>query len=191
MQGLIDAGNSVFVYDYQGFGRSQGAPSIRSLCEDAVAAYDWLVTEGDVAPRDVIAYGESIGAGVTCQLIRTREVCAVILQSAFTSMRDLALESMPWMQIYPTSMFPQPYMDNVLAIEDFAKPVLIIHGSKDVEVGPRHGEILFERASGNKSYLELPNTQHDEIAVEDREIFTDAIRKFGQLLAEKQPVTAK
>ncbi|CAM5999230.1 unnamed protein product [Sphagnum balticum] len=191
LQGLIDGGNSVFVYDYQGFGRSQGKPSIRSLCEDSVAAYDWLVTEGDVAPRDVIAYGESIGGGVTCQLIRTREVCGVILQSAFTSMRDLALENMPWMQIYPTSMFPQPYMDNALAIEDFSKPVLIIHGAKDTEVGKRHGEILFERVTGSKSYLELPNTAHDEVAVEDRQAFVEGIREFGKTLATHEPVAAR
>ncbi len=69
-EALIKSGNSVFLYDYQGYGRSQGQPTVTNICDDAICAFDYLVKKEKFEPQSIIAYGESIGTGSTCVLFR-------------------------------------------------------------------------------------------------------------------------
>ena len=190
LQLLLDTNNSVFVYDYQGYGRSQGSPSVRRICEDALAAFDWLVKEEKIEAQDIVLYGESLGAGVSCYVARQREVGGLMLQSAFTNIRDIAIESIPVLQAYPSWLFPRPFLDNARTLAEIRKPVLILHGTYDRDVPITHGKKLFATANGSKMFVELPNTVHDEIAQEDGEVFAKATREFFSSLANRETVQA-
>ncbi len=64
-ENLLTCGGSVLSYDYQGYGQSEGKASIAGSCDDAVAAYDYLRNSEHYKAKDIIAYGESFGSGVT------------------------------------------------------------------------------------------------------------------------------
>src|SRR5262249_2629317 len=68
-QHLLKAGCSVFLYDYQGYGRSEGSPSLGGVCADAIAAYKYLTNGLTIPPEDIVLYGESLGTGVTCEVL--------------------------------------------------------------------------------------------------------------------------
>jgi alpha-beta hydrolase superfamily lysophospholipase len=188
IQLLLDTGNNVFVYDYQGYGRSQGSPTVRRVCEDAIAAFDWLVKEEKIDSQDIILYGESLGAGISCHVAKQREVAGLILQSAFTNIRDIAIESIPLLQAYPEWLFPRPFLDNEKVLAEVRKPVLILHGTFDKDVPFTHAKKLFAHANGTKMLVELPNTLHEDIALEDNDVFAKAAREFFANLTKRETV---
>ena len=67
------------MYDYQGFGKSQGRPSVECACEDALAAYDYLVNTEKFDNNCIIGVGQSFGSGVTGQLALHRKLAGVIM----------------------------------------------------------------------------------------------------------------
>jgi fermentation-respiration switch protein FrsA (DUF1100 family) len=64
---LLDTGVSVLMFDYRGYGRSEGRPGEEGTYHDAQAAYEWLRSHG-FSGKDIVAYGESLGGGVACEL---------------------------------------------------------------------------------------------------------------------------
>lgn len=108
IQLLLKAGASVFIYDYRGFGRSDGKTSLKGICDDGCAAFDYLVNNEGILNRDIINYGESLGAGVACQVSTVRHGAGLILQSGFCSLRRIGSEVYPWLRLYPAFLFPQP-----------------------------------------------------------------------------------
>ncbi len=188
---LLGTGNSLFVYDYQGYGRSQGSPTVRRVCEDAIAAFDWLVKEEKIDAHDIVLFGESLGAGISCHVARHREVAGLILQSAFTNIRDIAIESIPVLQAYPEWLFPRPFLDNSRTLAEVRTPVLFLHGTFDKDVPIAHSKKLFAAANGTKTLVELPNTLHDEIAQQDCDLATKAVTEFCAGLVARETVAAQ
>ena len=88
-------GLSVLILDYRGYGRSEGRPSERGLYRDARAAWDHLVDGRGVAPSDIVLFGRSLGGAVAAELASQVQPRALILESTFSSARDLAREIYP------------------------------------------------------------------------------------------------
>ena len=175
---LLRSGASVFIFDYQGYGVSGGAPSIKGICQDALAVYDWLVKKQRLDPKQIVFYGESMGASVVCWLIQQRTVAGVILQAASTNMRRIAHETFPFLSIFPNFLFPRPYFDNVAALRNIPRPLLLIHGLKDKAVVPKHTKNIFAGAREPKRMALLPNTMHEEIDDRDADYFCQAVGEF-------------
>lgn len=157
---LLRCGGSVLLYDYRGYGRSKGSPSLPGVCLDAQGAYDYLVQQENVPGSCIIAYGESFGSGVTGQLARERKLGGVMLQSGFTSLLRASRDYLPWLRLYPDSWFPQQMLDNVSVFKSAHPPLLIVHGEKDRMVLCQNARDLFEAASEPKQLLILPEGDH-------------------------------
>jgi len=82
---LTKTGASVFIYDYEGFGKSEGLPTIDGICENGLTVYDYLIEKQGIKPESLIVYGESLGTGVAMYLADEKPVGGVILQSGFSS----------------------------------------------------------------------------------------------------------
>ena len=95
---LLATGVNVFVFDYRGYGRSQGRPSEEGTYRDAQAAYRWLRQKG-FAGTNIIAFGESLGGGVAAELAVRETVGGLVLQSTFTSIPDMGAELFPWLPV--------------------------------------------------------------------------------------------
>jgi uncharacterized protein len=159
---LIKAGASVFAFDYRGYGRSAGKPTEKGVCLDAEAAWQWLTNRG-FAPDRIVALGESLGGGVVCELATRKPLRALILQSTFTSVPDVAAEMMPWL---PVRLLLTTRFNNQEKLKQIRIPVLILHGRKDTIIPFRHAEKNFAAVpTRSKYFAELAGDHNDAIVI--------------------------
>ena len=128
---LLDAGISMFLFDYRGFGRSTGRPSFAGIIDDAVTA---ARLHERIRPKHVpsILYGYSLGGAIAAQIIRRHPFDGLILQSTFTNLPDLARVTFPRV---PLHLVSGGVFDTLEAVPDIKVPALIVHGTAD-EVCP-------------------------------------------------------
>ena len=145
-------GLNVLLFDYRGYGRSDGAPSEQGTYRDARAAWRYLTETRGLSPSTIILYGESLGGAVATHLAAAQAPRAVVVESSFSSMVDLGAEVYPWLPVRWISRYVYPSARNLAHIH---APVLIIH-SRDDEIIPfRHGQALFAAAHEPKEFLEI------------------------------------
>lgn len=145
-------GINLLILDYRGYGRSEGRPSEAGLYRDARAAWDYLVGLRGVAPSDIIVFGRSLGGAVAAQLASRVQPGALILESTFSSARDLAREIYP---ILSWLIVPCFDFDTVERLGAASCPVLVVH-SRDDEIIPfALGRRVFEAAREPKAFHEL------------------------------------
>lgn len=183
---MILAGYSVFVYDYQGFGRSSGRPTIDGIVSDGAAAYDYLVNERGVDPGKIILYGESLGVSVAAHLSTIRECQGLILQSGFASLTRIARTHFPLLHIYPPSLFPQPALDNMRILQSSSLPLLIIHGELDKVIPVQHAADLYQAHAGMKKFVRLPGTAHGDVWSTAEREYLEALLEFPQTLKDNR-----
>ncbi len=133
-------GMGLLLVEYPGYGRSEGTPSQGSITEAFVAAYDMLVERNDVDPSRIVLFGRSLGGGAVCALASERPSAALILMSAFTSVRSFAPKFLA-----PAFIVKDPF-DNLATVASYPGPVLVIHGRHDDIIPYEHGISLYHAA---------------------------------------------
>ena len=169
---LLDLGANVFSFDYRGYGSSQGSPSEAGTYLDAQAAHQWLRQKG-FAGKNIIAYGESLGGGIAGELCSREETGGLVLQSTFTSLRDLGAELYPWL---PVRLVGKILYDTRGKLPRLKIPVLVMHSRDDNLIGFRHSQENFAAANEPKFFLELRGGHNDEAW--EAPGFKDAMEKF-------------
>src|SRR5207249_8613654 len=91
---LLQTGVNVFLFDYRGYGRSQGRPSEEGTYRDAQAAHQWLQQQG-FEGANIIAFGESLGGGIASELALRAPLGGLVLQSTFSCMTDIGSRFSP------------------------------------------------------------------------------------------------
>jgi len=176
-QFLLQCGGSVMQYDYEGYGASQGKPTLDGVCDDALAAYDYLISHQGKSPCEIVLYGESFGSGVTGQLAAKRKVAGVILHSGFSSLLSAARDIFPWLRLYPDNLFPHQMMDNIQVFGGPHPPLLIMHGDKDDRVFVHNARDLYAAASEPKTLLIVPNGGHSAFGYHGQNAVADFLKK--------------
>lgn len=166
-------GRSVLLYDYRGYGRSEGRPGEEGTYLDAEAAFDWLTARG-FAPGAITAYGESLGGAVTVELARRRSPARLILEASFTSLPDVGARVYPWL---PVRLLSRIRYDSIAKAPALALPVLVIHSPGDHLVPVAHGRRLHDALSGPKRLLETGGG-HNEGGFLQRPEWREAVRRF-------------
>jgi uncharacterized protein len=172
---LLDQGLPVFIFDYRGYGRSTGKPSEKGLYKDGMAAYNYLVREEHFKPEDIVLFGRSLGAAVAMEISSEKEVRAVILESAFTSTKDMAKTMGLFSLISP--LLPLHY-NNLKKIAHIGMPKLIIHGTDDHIVPYSMGERLFDAAEDPKFFLPLKGADHNDTYLVDPKKYFETFAAF-------------
>ena len=147
-----DLGLSVFIIDYRGYGRSDGRPSEQGTYTDALAAWNYLVDERRLRPDEIIVFGRSLGGGVAAGLAAKVSPAAVILESTFTSIKELGKHYFPYLPVSWIARVRYPVDED---ISSFNCPVLVIHSEQDEVVPVRHGQRLFATAREPKMFLPI------------------------------------
>lgn len=174
---LLLCGGSVFMYDYQGYGLSEGKVTIGNACNDALAAYDYLVKKEHRSGKDIIAFGESFGSGVSSQLTLKRPVAGVIVQSGFSSLMRAGRDRLVWLNAYPDWVFPDYLkLDNAAVFSKPHPPLLIVHGKRDRLVSFANAEDLYQRAVEPKMFLPVADGPHCCFGKQDE--FLLSVRSF-------------
>lgn len=173
---LLDLGVSVFIYDYRGYGASEGKPSLQGICDDGLAAYNFLQSQLHIKPQQLILYGESLGVAVSCQILKQSPCAAVILQSGFSSLRQVSHEQVAYLRLYPQWLYPRPDLDNARILRQAHPPLLLLHGEKDTLLPISHAEELYRQASQPKELIRIPEADHN--SVPDCPEFVPAMTNF-------------
>jgi len=149
------AGFGVLALEYRGYGGSTGAPSEPGLTRDAEAAYEAALH--DAASERIVLLGESLGSGLAVKLAARHAVGAVVLDSPYTSIAEVAASKF-WM--FPVRLLIRDAYDSFARIADVKAPLLIVHGTRDPVVPIRFGRKLFERAMTQKTFIAVEGARH-------------------------------
>lgn len=145
-------GLSTLIFDYRGYGRSEGTPSEQGSYRDAEAAWDFLVQGMGIEPRHIVLFGRSLGGAVAADLAQDRPAGVLILESSFTSVPDLGRELYPFLPVHLLSRFSY---DTRAYVRRIRSPVLVVHSRNDEIVPFHHGQAVFQAAPEPKAFLEI------------------------------------
>jgi fermentation-respiration switch protein FrsA (DUF1100 family) len=149
-------GVGVLIPDYPGYGRSSGRPTEAGCYAAADAAHDHLVQTLHVPAERILVYGGSLGCAVGVDLAARRPHHALILVSAFTSVRDMACRICPWLP----SRWVHDRFDNLAKIGRCLRPVFIAHGTADRLVPFAQGQRLHAAANPPKELFPMEGYDH-------------------------------
>ena len=157
---------NVFIFDYRGYGKSQGSPSEQGLYQDAQAAYKYLLSRRDIDKEAIVVYGKSIGANVAIDLASKVNAAALISESGFTSAYEMGRRLFPYL---PIKWIITTKFDALAKIKDITTPKLIIH-SRDDEIIPfKLGRRLFEAAAEPKEFYQMQGTHNEAVFLAKQE----------------------
>ena len=171
---LHKLGYGVFVLDYRGYGGSEGSPTEQGFYHDAEAALQWL-DENRI--QNLVYVGESLGCAVAVEMAERRPPVALILQSAFSSALDVARNVYPYL---PVRLLMKDRFDSKPKIAKVRCPVLFIHGERDSIVPPKMGRALYEAANEPKSWLLIPDANHNDLPWVGGKTYWEGIQRFLQ-----------
>ena len=149
---LRSFGFSVLAYDYGGYGFSTGKPSETRCYADIRAMWDYLINVKQIPPSEIVLFGRSLGAAPTAELAQSVTPGAVVLESAFLSVPDVAT-AMPI--VGRLTWLIRHRFENKNKAQNFSSPVFIIHSPNDEVIPYEHGRRLFELAPEPKTFLDI------------------------------------
>ncbi|MCG8431455.1 MAG: alpha/beta hydrolase [Candidatus Omnitrophica bacterium] len=167
----------VLIIDYRGYGLSQGKPSEQGLYRDAGAAYRFLRDTRDIPQEKIVAYGESLGAAVSLHLAAREPLAGVVLEGAFSSGEDMGRILFP---VIPPVFWKRKY-DSYETIRSVNAPLLFLHSPTDEIVPYSQARKLFERARGEKYFVELEGG-HNTLYFDSRAPYLRALDEFLKAL---------
>lgn len=168
----VALGESVLIFDYPGYGKSQGTPTEAGCYEAAEAAYEWIVREKKIAPERIILYGESLGGAVAVDLASKKPHTALVLERTFTSVPDVADYQMP---LFPGHWVMTNRFDSVTKISQCRRPVFIAAADKDMIIPLKQAEQLRRSCSAPTELFVLKGLGHNDPLPTD---FYSSLRTF-------------
>ena len=165
---------NTFIIDYRGYGRSEGEPTEDGTYLDATAAWDYLVEKKKIAPDEIIVFGRSLGGPIAAWLAMDRKTKGLILDSTFTSIKDIGAKLYPYL---PVKRFFKFDYSTISYLKVVNSPVLIIHSKDDEYIPFIHAEKLFEFANEPKQFLEITGG-HNIGFMTSKDIYIEGINSF-------------
>ncbi len=145
-------GFSTLIFDYRGYGNSQGHPSEAGTYLDVAAAWQYLTTKRSIPSSHIILFGRSLGGAIAVHQATVFTPGALIVESSFTSVPDMAAELYPFLPVRWLSRLDYNVQEQLPRV---SCPVLVVH-SRDDEIIPfRQGRALYKTANKPKQFLEL------------------------------------
>lgn len=159
---LSGLGLDVLLFDYRGYGLSEGRPSETGLYADARAVYEWLMNDRGVDPRRLFLIGNSLGSSVAADLARERAVAGVVMLGAFTSTPALARHRIRWLPDWYLE-WDEPRFDSIERVREIEAPVLVGVGSEDRVIPPDEAYRVYEAVEAPKRWLHIEGAGHNDI----------------------------
>jgi hypothetical protein len=185
-------GFNVFIFDFRGYGQSEGRAWTRGpLIDDTNAALDYLLTRADVDPQRVGMYGQSLGGAIGLNVMAQRkEIHAAVIESAFASWRDEAASVLGgdppawWARALAWILIPDGSRPEDAIARIAPRPVLILHGDADRTVPVSHGRRLKQAGGANVELLEVHGGDHNTLRETNPEIEQRIVEFFRSHVGE-------
>ena len=145
---FVKAGYQVFIFDYSGFGFSEGKATRKAVYQDATDGLNYLMSSDAIKYDHLLIYGQSLGGHLSVVIANENQdkIDGLVTEGAFSSHKDIAAESVPFLgRIFTREMYSAEKN-----IRNFKKPILIIHSTEDTRIPFSHGERLIELANEPK-----------------------------------------
>jgi fermentation-respiration switch protein FrsA (DUF1100 family) len=172
IQAITQAGASVLMLDYRGYGSSDGWPTESGLYQDAESAYRYLLSKG-FAAHQIILHGESLGTTVAVDLAARADCAGVILEAPFPSARAAAARILPGLGPMLVWGF-----DAKSKIGRMRAPLFVLHGDRDEVIDFSLGRELFDAAPEPKQHWTIAGAGHNDILETAGPEYRDRLRKF-------------
>jgi fermentation-respiration switch protein FrsA (DUF1100 family) len=178
---------NIFIFDYRGYGRSEGAPTEKGTYWDGEAALALMREKlGIDGAERIVLFGRSLGAAVATEMATRSQSQALILESPFLSIAALARLFFPLLPIGP---FLRTRYDVQATIKKIKVPVLVLHGDRDGVIPLEHGKLVFAAAPEPKKFFIIAGADHNDTYVVGGETYYRQLKEFidGTARAAKQP----
>ena len=176
-------GLSVFLFDYRGYGKSEGDPTEQGTYQDAEAALRYLRTKLKIPLSRIVPVGESMGGAIVIELCTHYDFPAAVLISPGVSLARIMSHLYPRHKL--RNKFAGIY-DSTEKISKVRSPIMIIHGDADELVPFGHGKELFRKAKTSKVFYRIRGAGHNDIYEVGGERFFRSIREFVNLNCRKE-----
>ena len=176
---------SIFIFDYRGYGRSEGSTYEEGTYLDAESAITYVRSRGDVDPEKTIYFGRSLGCAVAAEMAIKYPPRALICESGFTSVRAMTKSVYPFLpglQLLVTTKY-----DTLSKIAWVDVPVMILHGDRDEIVPFSMSRELFDAAKGPKRFYTIEGAGHNDTYYVGGPDYFEALREFvDEVIGEKR-----
>ena len=152
---------NIFAFDYRGYGRSAGEPEEQGLFQDVRAACDLVHETKEIPFEQMVLFGHSMGGAVAVDGAYHRPVAALVVQSSFTQIKDMAKVLYPDI---PLHLLSTNQFRSIEKVPELGMPKLFIHGTEDGTVPFSIGEALFAAAAEPKEWHPVPRAGHNDVA---------------------------
>lgn len=174
-----ELGVSVFLFDYRGYGLSQGTPSEQGTYLDGEAAIAYLRSRQPGPESRWIYFGRSLGAAIAVEMATRHPPHGLILESPFPSISYMAGRAYPFL---PVSLLLQTHYDSLAKIGKVETPLLVLHGDKDEIVPLEAGRKVFDTARGVKEFYIIRGAGHNDTHLVGGEEYFATLRRFVEQL---------
>lgn len=172
-------GANLFIFDYRGYGLSEGKPSEKGLYSDGEGALRYLRSRDDIDTDRLVLFGRSLGGSVVAEMATRYRANAVIIESSFTSVDAMSRHTRPALtRFIPTRLLVKSRFDSLSKMPRINSPVMVVHGDKDVTVPIHMGKELFDAANEPKRFYEIRGATHDDTHIVGGEAYFTALREF-------------
>ena len=176
-------GFATLIIGYRGYGQSTGRPSVNGTLLDARAAWNWLLAHKESRPESIVIFGRSLGGAVAAGLSGEVNPGALIMESSFTRLYDVAKRMYPFM---PVSLFlPQDY-DSIRSLQGKSFPLLVVHSPTDEIVPYALSEAIYAAYSGPKQFLRISGS-HNTGFMTDHARYLEGLELFLRSLPPLHP----
>jgi len=190
LRALTRPSANALLWDYRGYGRSEGTPGVKAFRHDALAMYDYLVDEQGVDPERLVVWGHSLGSFLATHVAQQRSVAGMVLENPATNVDGWVDHLIPWYVRLFLGVDVDPALkaeNNVARVRSLDVPLLVVAGKEDNVTDPAMAKRLYNEAgSSEKTLITVPDGGHNDLyqAAEVREAYADLVGRIAGADAE-------
>ncbi len=169
---LADAGLSVLLFDYRGYGGNPGEPSEEGLALDVRAARSYLLEEEGVPPHRLVYFGESLGAAVVTELATEHPPAGLVLRSPFADLASVGSHHYPFLPVRLLLRDRYPVAEHVARVR---VPTTVVYGGGDTIVPPEQSRAVAAAAARLHRVVEVPGADHNDAVLLDGDALVGAV----------------
>lgn len=184
---LPKKGYNLFMFDYRGYGKSEGKPFRKGLYKDCTAALEYIFSRQDIDNNRIFLLGQSLGGAYALAVMKediSKKLKGAAIDSAFYSYREIVKDKIAVVPVVSLLKTPLSYIcvSNDLSpeyiLENVKIPVIVFHGTCDKVVPFRHGKMIYKGLPEPKKFIEIPGGNHVEGFIRKEEKYRDILVNF-------------
>lgn len=172
-------GFNVLAFDYRGYGQSTGkGPTEQSTYADAEAAWQYLITERQLSPKDITVLGHSMGGAIAIDLATKQpHMARLIVKSSFTKLKDI-IDLNRIYDFFPIDRILVHTFDSLSKVSQLTVPVLYVHGDQDTKIPTHMSQQLYDATPGAKQLWVVPDVDHNYLSTATDSTSYDLAKSF-------------